>query len=638
MISTNSSGKFFPTVKNLFRRNIAYFVVSQLIAALFSVSAVKTYFFNGDYYLQDLTELVMAISLLGLLHGVIMPLVLFREIYSRRASDFFFSLPVKRSVYYNANVFFGLINTAVSYAIAVGVTIGGVLIKSAALDYSGFLRIIAIAFLVSEAIFVISASCAVLSGRMWHYFLLEYVFIFELCFGAVGLACYISTIRGISIDINNSWMTTPVGTIMLMLFDEVEDKAWLVIAVLLAQILIAYLAGLIIFKRRKAEVAESSFSEKAAPAVTVTVWIFSIVFLILSLADINFYLRIIMIAASVFVTAVICSAAFYRKVLSKGIIKCVAIAAVISVITVLCVEKPPQKFVMYVPEPSEVEYVTVYGKDSSGAMANIADIFYGNSIGSDNDFEEINAYRFSEEESKELAAKLHKKLVEQKNAEDENRHYSIKLSYVLKNGKKVNRIYDFPADSVKYEYAALLMSDEGISQNSDFKIEEDILFAEINLNIPEAFTYKSKPADEFSYFKSDDYSELVESVKKDRRNGSVDHFLILNADYGWWFPIPDDSEAEIGCINLYYLSENAPEEEKTKILNMSPEDAVEYAREYFNKPFSASPLLETKSYVIEKTDCETFFYLEKLGYSFDEAEFDRLWKERVSEADTNAVE
>ncbi|MDE6110279.1 MAG: hypothetical protein K2F65_00030, partial [Eubacterium sp.] len=124
MISINSSSNFLSTLKNNFRRHAALFAVFQIFVAFISIfHIVSEYEYYKDYtYSSNITKLFsdQSLTFIAVVLGFeafILAVSMFRGIYSKRASDYCFSLPVKRGVWFNANFLFGVISFAVSYAI-----------------------------------------------------------------------------------------------------------------------------------------------------------------------------------------------------------------------------------------------------------------------------------------------------------------------------------------------------------------------------------------------------------------------------------------------------------------------------------------------------------------------------------------
>ena len=124
MTSTNSSSKLLAVLKNNFRRYAALFAVFQILVAGVTVFCIfnNASDYNESNVLKNITPEYssMAFPLIAAVLGIeafILVLSMFRGIYSKKASDYHFSLPVKRSTWFHANFLFGIISIAVSYAL-----------------------------------------------------------------------------------------------------------------------------------------------------------------------------------------------------------------------------------------------------------------------------------------------------------------------------------------------------------------------------------------------------------------------------------------------------------------------------------------------------------------------------------------
>ncbi len=116
MISINSSNNFSAVLKNNFRRYAALFIVFQIFAVLFSGFLISFYAdsYDGSYnstnnITNTFSDICMPLfAFFCSIEAFILVAVMFRGIYSKRASDFYFSLPVKRGAWFNADFLFGV--------------------------------------------------------------------------------------------------------------------------------------------------------------------------------------------------------------------------------------------------------------------------------------------------------------------------------------------------------------------------------------------------------------------------------------------------------------------------------------------------------------------------------------------------
>lgn len=176
MTSINSSNKFLPMLKNAFRRNMAHLIVTQIIILLVTISSLRSFLSLKPYEVLDITtkyslSIENFCSVIFVFESFILAVTVFREIYSKRAADFYFSMPVKRGTYYNTNMLFGAINIALAYVISFVLSV--IVIKTDIIypskfyifDISHFARVMFISFLAILAVLAVFMLCAVVSGK-----------------------------------------------------------------------------------------------------------------------------------------------------------------------------------------------------------------------------------------------------------------------------------------------------------------------------------------------------------------------------------------------------------------------------------------------------------------------------------------
>ena len=74
---------------------------------------------------------------------------------------------------------------------------------------------------------------------------------------ASGLLDYIDTIWGFKLDYDYSFIVSPIALLQFSVNENLDNMAAIII-VFIVQIAVTYLAGVIAFKHRKAEVAETT--------------------------------------------------------------------------------------------------------------------------------------------------------------------------------------------------------------------------------------------------------------------------------------------------------------------------------------------------------------------------------------------
>lgn len=639
MTSINSSNnKFLPMLKNAFRRNIAHYIITQVIMLLITLSSLRSLLSLKPYGVTDITDdystaIAGFFSGLFLLEGFILAVSMFKEIYSKRASDFYFSMPVKRGTYYNTNMLFGLLNMATAYIISFVLSI--IVIKTDIIypskfyifDVGYFAQHLLVSFLAVAAIFAVFMLCAVVSGKKWHYVLMSYISVFLVFLGIIELIGYINTIWGLWIDISKAWIISPMG----VLFADVGMIQYHTVKLCVAAIIqfcIAYAAGYIVFKKRKAEVAEYTLSGRIMPAIMIICCLVTEFFICLNVVDVSLTKRIISGIIVAAITIVVITAICYRKAITKATLKCLGGAAVITAVVIACVEFIPNAdYIKYVPEASEVESVTIYN-NVDYSNPNIIDLLYGISFYSSyyDDYSDDSSYTytFSSDEAKEKMYNFHKKLVAdetQKNAYGEAYYTygynSLKIKYNLKNGKTVTRSYCVGANDVYQEYAALMQTEEGINQLVSIN-SEDVLFAYAFNDYYYVYDeYEDETDNAFSeYLTLDEYNTIINKIKSDRKNESPATFL-ESTDSGFTMWELEGSEY-LFSVAFYSFSENVTAEEKEKLSQMTPEEIVNYENMIMvNSDYDAPDILDAQDYIISSSDKEVCEYLKELGYDLN---------------------
>ncbi len=296
MTSINSSNKFLPMLKNTFRRNMAHLIVTQIIILLVTISSLRSFLSLKPYEVLDITT-KYSLSI----ENFILADTVFREIYSKRAADFYFSMPVKRGTYYNTNMLFGAINIALAYVISFVLSV--IVIKTDIIypskfyifDISHFARVMFISFLAILAVLAVFMLCAVVSGKKWHYVLLSLIAVLFSFVGIIEFIGYINTIWGLWIDISKAWIVSPLGVLLSNVEEISAGQTAILCTVAIIQFLIAYVIGFIVFKKRKAEVAEFTLAGRIIPAIMIIGCLVTVFFINLNVVDIPLYSRFLLL-------------------------------------------------------------------------------------------------------------------------------------------------------------------------------------------------------------------------------------------------------------------------------------------------------------------------------------------------------
>ncbi len=627
---------FTPMLKNVFRRNVLSLVLTQLFTLFIILIIAVDMLSKKPLKVENITliygsDLSSYINLLLFTVSLIVVYILYRELYSRRASDFLLSMPVKREAFFNANALFCLINIVLSYVISFSVSV--FLIKSNIVypakfyifDVSLFASILGMSFLSTVSVFLVFAVCAVISGRKWHYFALSFFAVFGVFAAASGLLDYIDTIWGFKLDYDYSFIVSPIALLQFSVNENLDNMAAIII-VFIVQIAVTYLAGVIAFKHRKAEVAETTVFGKVLPFAIITVFLMAEAFMSLNLAN-RLYIKLLAALIAMVLFVLIITALFYRKPFNKLTIASLITSVAVTAVVVLCVELAPKSmgYVDYVPEAGEVESVTV---ETGNHYRNVhrIDIFddflyesVGHGIGYYN--ASNNVFNLSTDEAKAAVERFHKKIAsnEAKDRFYDNKTYEydavtgIRLKYKLKNGKTVVRTYSVNASFASREFAAILKTDECLEQIMPVVLGNDILFATVD-NCDFVYNY-------IQCLQLEDYEPLFECIKKDIKKREHEYNLLIDngftaayyekwdEDYGYYL----ENEDSVYLVTFYRFSEFATEEEKEKLLKMIPNEMLSYNEKRMTESnYMLDSLFDEYNLIVEKEDNNTISCLENI--------------------------
>ena len=649
MTSTISLSKVKAVLKKNFRLNIAGLIVTNVTAVLCmlvicaAVIGVPSKDLAISSYVSDVTvEFSVSAGLIANVIGVIyllfLSLKMFREIYSRRASDFFYSMPVTRKEYYTGNVFFGIINILFMFISITAVSlIFGKLpiafdVEHNIIEIKLFLQYMAIAFsglFLTVAVFMVSA---VLCGRRWQAIAASVLSSVSLSAVMMGVGMQMNSIYGYNVQNNGSAVDT-----FLAVLNKGEGVSLSVIVIfkfVAAAVLLA--VGYLVFKNRKAEVAEQSLSGKIVPSLLLFVIDVGVFMTAFSAFYKPIYFKIIIgVVCCVIVTVIFC-AVFNKKAFTKNTdIACVA-ACVVSIAFAVGVETLPKAvgYIDYIPSAEEIQSVEFtenadnYAYVDSSSYTTFFDYLFEGGINYD-EYEE-DAFKIETQEGIDCVLRLHQKAIDDEiikkyeayNDPDENTYIedtwvSYKLTYHLKNGKDVTRYYSVSCKDMMEEYADFVRTDEVIEQSFPFNLNKDsILFARVeepyeNTEVyDDSFEYTDDYSVSYSadscYFTLDNYDEFFGLLKQDIKVRSDTDALLQTASC---FYLHDKYIENEQYIYIYYLDEDTPAELAEKIRNMTPSQAETYM---YNSNYDLHLLSEPV--ILSKTnDKNTMKYLTDRG-------------------------
>ena len=272
MKSTNYSvkGAFSAAFTATARRQLPGALIAAAVSAI--VSVIYALFYCTGYYGydNDISYGVMmwgsAVLFIAAVYSAISVGVMFNAYFSRRACDYHFAMPFKRSHLYHANFLFGLTAIALLIAVSVAVFSATAGIISAA-NPEGKVTYIILTAEVLKPLLTLLASllagysactmCAAVSGKWLQYAVLVFICIFSVPVLLIGIASRINSVWGVMVSLFDFASITPVGVAAMLLKEPADGMCIFMSVVALAECLGMYLAGLLSFKRRKAEIAES---------------------------------------------------------------------------------------------------------------------------------------------------------------------------------------------------------------------------------------------------------------------------------------------------------------------------------------------------------------------------------------------
>ena len=660
MTSTNSRSKFIAAFKKLLKRRWAGAVIILLLSIIagiiFATATVQEYNYNYDYdYINNAANAVQSyrvddefLKFGGFLCAIIGVYDLFacvryfREIYKKRSCDYYFASPITRAEYFNSGFLFGFVTNAVSFC--AGVFAFAAIIKTTTVPNTSFyfekyvLVILAAMLLALLAAFAILLLCAVLAGKKLHYFVLAAIALISAPLACTGVATNINYIWGVIRQSIGLAALSPVGNAICAFESNYgyygSVKPLFVISAV--EIAAAYVIGLLVFKKRKAEVAEVSLTGKIVP------------FFFLALLQIYAFMRFgtIQNFAAVIgvgvVTAVVATliytAIFYKKAFTKETLITLVCTGVACVVFLTAVYLPSHSsFVKYVPQADEVESVELTNDSftySNVSMSVFNMLFYAYGGGTEE------AYTVTSVDGIEKVIALHEKVVSDdvivksrssvNNLLSDYEYYygdmGFEIKYHLKDGRTVARQYSVNSSLISEEARALYQTEEIISQSEPFNVDlSKLAFAGVDVFdlTPQTDEYGDVYYDNYydvtrAENVTDNYAELLDCLVADKANESAETFFATN-NYFYYFDAADDyyydySEHNVGTIVLYVYSDMATKAYNDKIAAMSWEQFKAFANsDDFYEGDVHGDCLDTYSIEILDGDTRTIDYLKAHG-------------------------
>ena len=350
-----------------------------------------------------------------------------------------------------------------------------------------YYTVFAVAALLSVwAVFML---CAVIAGRLVQYLVLCGISSSFVLVSALGVASRLSLVWGIKADLNAVASITPFGALLsgINTVETTYKALKICVPVSIVTLVVFYIAGLLAFKKRPSEVAESTLSGKIVPYAFLAFFAFG--GFVLFQASQSFLKTVAVGIAATVINGLIFCAVFYKKAYTKqGAISVAATVAVGLVLLAFSYFPPEKSFVSYVPQAGDVKSAVLEVKNYSHGDAVPLVQYIGNVIytGYSN---EDNSYTITEPENIEKLVELHEKTVSDearrktaayyKSLENEDVDYvdyddlnsddgtiGFAVKYTLKNGKTVTRRYEVVSSVIIDEYVAAVQNKEVLNQTS----------------------------------------------------------------------------------------------------------------------------------------------------------------------------
>ncbi|MGN0459207.1 MAG: DUF6449 domain-containing protein [Eubacterium sp.] len=548
---------------------------------------------------------------------------MFKEIYKKQSCDAYFSVPIRREEYFIANYLYGaLVNTVCYFGTALFYI--GVLVASDHTFDASYLPKIFAMFAALLAIYSAFVMCAVASGRRLYYILLSLIFIFCPSTFFSGIIIQINSIWGFSSDLSYLSAVNPIENSALV---AVNENMLPLIIISVAEIVVMFAAGLILFKNREAEIAETGITGRVIPYAVLALLIGAMYF---EFGIGNTVIDIILgiIAAAIFTFAF--GKIFFRKAFTKKTTLTLAVVCTgLTALSVIVATPAFNFYVKYVPDAELVESAEVCTLDSVqdfGMVAYLNDIvtdeYTSNDIileNPDNIEKVIELHKATVSNDIISKSKYHGNVSLIKalfldellddGSDDEYDKTSYKLTYHLKNGKTVSRTYSVNLSLISEKLDDVYKNEEAVDCILNELLDKKIFYASLYDYYDYDYDEEETDNDESAYYYNEDLlrnfdiKEFTEAYRKD--------LLSYDKDYGGsWFESNilqwTDSYYPEYSLTIYYVDEaNASDEDIKAIEKMTYHQVREAG-------FADETKVDSKVKIIYSDMKNTIKYLESL--------------------------
>lgn len=669
-----SKGNFAPAFKKVFKQRAVNSIVLLIVTVLISVAGeIMTFYDNMPFYsvngkeIIDITEdasmMMLAMAAVCGLFSLITAPEMFKEIYKKQSCDHFFATPIKREEHFCASFLYGVLANIAAFAVSAVVFIlpmimyqskkGGFTVQ--ATFFKSFVPIL----LAVLAIYSAFVMCAVAAGKRFHYMLLSFICLFSTPVAFEGIVSVINRIWGFYISPALFTAVSPAENAFCSLFTE-KPLGYCIISIV--EIAGMFAAGLILFKRRKAEVAEVAVSGRVVPFIILAVMTTAAYMYIgagrIALIGIICGCVFAVITAMIF-TAILYKAPFTKKTGITTACVCVVCSLIMGIINF----PSYSSYVKNVPDAEDVESVTLTDLYSDTAIYDSAFLLGGYN----DEYEEINkGLEIKSPESIEKIIEFHKNLVSDDTIKVSQQYlslnpfnlfdyifgtnydynyygdYSCRLDYKLKSGKTLSRTYT--GVSTKYlrrSFVELMKTEEMFSQIKPLNFDEDeILYIDISGSY-DGLSYEGSDGYTFRYENDDEYFDyatreidkkyypkLIEAYKEDVLNGSSDErfcdMLNTSSDIGFYIDYSSyDGYYSDNSIDITVctISDSATKEQVARIKAMKPDEIKKHCDWGYDETSAQWELMDTieaSTISVYRFDENTIDYLRSIGVAIEE--------------------
>ena len=670
-----SKGNFAPAFKKVFKQRAVNSIVLLIVTVLISVAGeIMTFYDNMPFYsvngkeIIDITEdasmMMLAMAAVCGLFSLITAPEMFKEIYKKQSCDHFFATPIKREEHFCASFLYGVLANIAAFAVSAVVFIlpmimyqsqkGGFTVQ--ATFFKSFVPIL----LAVLAIYSAFVMCAVAAGKRFHYMLLSFICLFSTPVAFEGIISVINRIWGFYISPALFTAVSPAENAFCSLFTE-KPLGYCIISIV--EIAGMFAAGLILFKRRKAEVAEVAVSGRVVPFIILAVMATAAYMYIGAgrIAVIGIICGVVfaVITAMIF-TAILYKAPFTKKTGITTACVCVVCSLIMGIINF----PSYSSYVKNVPDAEDVESVTLTDLYSDTALYDsvlwVGNIDYY-------EYEDGGKVEIKTPEAIAKAVEFHKSLVSDDTIKVSQQYlslnpfnlfdyifgtdydydyygdYSCTIEYKLKSGKTLSRTYN--AVNTKYlkdSFVELMKTEEMFSQIKPLNYSEDeILYIDISGSYDglsyagsDGFTFRAEGGDEYFNYITREldkkyYPKLVEAYKKDVLNSkSKERFCdMLNTTAGIGFYIDYNSydgyySDNYIDISVYTISDSATKEQAERIKSMKPDEIKklylwDYDYDESDQPWDLIDVVNCDTICVYKTDTNAIDYLRSIGVAIE---------------------